>query len=63
MSKWLLIYKKIIYVNCGLRNEYESDHCSNKHYLLSLEVVLIMEKIAFIFIIHEYCFTLVCSVK
>ena len=25
-------YMKIIYVNCGLRNVYESDLHSNKHY-------------------------------
>ena len=29
---------KIIYVNCGLRNEYESVLRSNEHYLSSSEV-------------------------
>ena len=30
-------YIRIIYVNCGLRNEYESNVCSNEHYLSSGE--------------------------
>ena len=28
---------KIMYVNCGFRNEYESDLRSNEHYLGSCE--------------------------
>ena len=28
---------KIMYVNCGFRNEYESDLCTNEHYLGSCE--------------------------
>ena len=28
---------KIIYVNCGIRNEYESDLRSNKHFVSSSE--------------------------
>ena len=28
---------KIVYVNCGLRNEYESDLRNNKHYLSNSE--------------------------
>ena len=31
------IYIKIIYVNCGLRNEFVSDLCSVGHYLSSSE--------------------------
>ena len=27
------MYESLIYVNCGLRNEYESDLRSNGHYL------------------------------
>ena len=32
---------KIIYVNCGLRNEYVSDLRSNEHYL-NWELVIIL---------------------
>ena len=34
MNEWLQIFE-IIYVNCGLRNENESDLCSNERYLQS----------------------------
>ena len=30
---WDCEHMKIIFVNCGLRNEYESSLCSNDHYL------------------------------
>ena len=30
-------YMKIIYENCRLRNEYESNHFSDEHYLSSSE--------------------------
>ena len=30
-------YMKIMYMNCGLRNEYESGLCINEHYLSSSE--------------------------
>ena len=30
-------YMKIMYMNCGLRNEYESGVCINEHYLSSSE--------------------------
>ena len=29
---------KIMYVNCGFRNEYESDLRTNEHYLGSCEI-------------------------
>ena len=35
--QWQWIYENHIYVNCGLNNEYESDLCSNEHYLSSRE--------------------------
>ena len=33
MNQWLWMYESLIYVNCGLWNEYESDLRSNGHYL------------------------------
>ena len=30
-------YMKIMYMNCGLKNEYESGLCINEHYLSSSE--------------------------
>ena len=39
MNEWLQIFE-IIYVNCGLRNENESDLCSNERYLQSPHMLL-----------------------